>query len=99
MSLDHLYDIKTRLANCTPGPWKLNCIGSKNYLMWFGGDWPEEKDEPNYEFISNAPKDIEYLINEIELVYETNKNQQLKILDLQNTIEKLEKQIIELSQI
>lgn len=96
MTLDHLQDIKLRLSKCTPGPWQVNSIGSKNYLMWFGGNWPEEHDEPNFDFIANAPKDIEYLLNEIEYLYDENKRQQFNILDLNTTIKRLEEEIKEL---
>lgn len=95
MTLDHLQDIKLRLIKSTPGPWQVNSIGSKNYLMWFGGDWPEEHDKPNFDFIANAPKDIEYLLNEIELMYDENKRQQLTILDIKDKIKKLEEEIKE----
>ena len=40
--MDEIYlsEIYKRVIDGTPGPWEINSLGSKNYLMWFGGNWP-----------------------------------------------------------
>lgn len=72
-----LEEIQSRLNKTTPGPWRLHSIGAKNYLLWVGGNWPEEDDDANFDFIANAKTDIQWLIKLVEdLKY---KNETLKI--------------------
>jgi len=72
-----LEEIQSRLNKTTPGPWQLHSIGAKNYLLWVCGNWPEEDDDANFDFIANAKTDIQWLIKLVEdLKY---KNETLKI--------------------
>jgi len=70
-------EIRNRLNKATPGPWEVNSIGAKNYLLWFGGNWSSEFDDANYDFIAHARTDIQHLLDYIE--YLENKNEILKI--------------------
>lgn len=79
----NLKEIEDRLAKATPGPWSLNSIGAKNYLMWFGGDWPKEEDDANYAFIANARKDIEDLIRHVRSLEYQNEILTIQLESLQ----------------
>jgi predicted RNase H-like nuclease (RuvC/YqgF family) len=96
--MDEIYlsEIYKRVIDGTPGPWEINSLGSKNYLMWFGGNWPEKDDDANYEFMSHAKQDMKYLLDEYKKISDINNENQEYIKILKNQIEKLEEEIKEL---
>ncbi len=85
-------EIGIRAFKATPGPWKVNSVQVKNGLLNFMGDWPEEHDENNFDFIANARTDIDTLMLEIENL--TKHNEELASLNslLEMEIKRLKEQ-------
>ena len=72
-------EIALRSFRATEGPWRVNSVQVKNGILNFKGDWPEEHDEHNFEFIANAKTDIDKLMLEVENL--TKHNEELSCLN------------------
>jgi hypothetical protein len=91
-----LEKIKQRLSRIPCGKYTLHSIGVKNYLLWVGGDWPENKDLDLCEFFANAGTDVANLIKDCESYRDYNEDmkslcekQAVEIEELRSEIKRL----------
>jgi len=93
-------DLSTIVDRCKKSsPGLLNILGLevKNNELRLHGNWPEEYDEANYNFILNAKNDIENLIKEI-YYYKMLLDESQYVIDSQElAIERLQEKILKLN--
>ena len=93
LSLSELRQIEDRLSLIPQGGYRLHSIGVKNYLLWVGGDWPEEKDDDIFEFFSHAASDVANLIRDAKLYRSYNEEMQSLCYLQELEIEKLKNEL------
>jgi hypothetical protein len=86
-----------RCKKSSPGLLNILGLEVKNNELRLHGNWPEEYDEANYNFILNAKNDIENLIKEI-YYYKMLLDESQYVIDSQElAIERLQEKILKLN--
>ena len=85
---EKIEDIRNEVNSTTQGEWKLHSIQLKNGFLTVDGNWPEQDDFANMEFIASCRNDMQLLISEVEnyMMYCKELNNKINILEI--TIEK-----------
>jgi hypothetical protein len=66
MSDNEICEIKELLGRTTPGNWAVSGVIVKNGIMSATGDWPDEDDEANHEFLARSKEIITKLLAELD---------------------------------
>jgi hypothetical protein len=89
--------IVDRCEKSSPGLWNILGLEVKNNELRLHGNWPEEYDEANYNFILNAKNDIANLIKEIDYYKMLLDENQYVINSQELVIERLQKKMLKLN--
>ena len=94
---EELNAIMDRCKKSSPGPWNIVGLEVKNNELRLHGNWSEEYDEANYDFILNAKNDVANLVKEINH-YKMLLDESQYVIDSQElVIERLQEKILKLN--